>query len=127
MRWYKANPTRFEMEKMLLAKHHPGVKLIIEHGKVRVLKRFRTRKDIYHIEGIFPDKFPYAPLRVFVRKPALRKSPPHRYGGGQLCLHGSRDIGPETTAKVYLDWAVQWLKIYEKWLKGKPWPDTNYG
>jgi len=125
MKWYTNNPTRFEMEKHLLSRHHPGAKIIIEDGRVRVLKQFKTRRDTYLIEGEFPTNFPYSPMAVYIRSPALKKSPPHRYSGNQLCLHGSNDVGPETTAKVFLDWTIQWIRIYEQWLKGKPWPTTN--
>jgi len=127
MKWYESNPARFEMEKRLLARFHPGVKIIKKSGKMHVLKKFRTRKDTYLLDAIFPDRFPYSSVQVFVRQPRLKKSPPHQFSGGQICLHGSRDVGPETTAKVYLDWAVQWIKTYERWLDGETWPPTNYG
>ncbi|MHC4728284.1 MAG: hypothetical protein ACYS17_13770 [Planctomycetota bacterium] len=103
-----------------------GVKIVIKNRKMRVLKKFRTRKDTYLIEAVFPDRFPYSPMEVFVRQPRLKKSPPHQYSKGQLCLHESGGVGPETTAKVYIDWAIQWIRLYERWLGGKSWPPTNY-
>lgn len=127
MEWYETNRTRFEIEKQLLARHHPGSKIIIKNKQMSVLKPVKTRKDCYLVEAIFGSHHPYSNMKVFVREPGLRNSPPHRFSGGELCLHGSDDVGPETTAKVYLDWAVQWIKTYERWLDGEDWPDTNRG
>ncbi len=127
MKWYKSNPQRFEIEKKLLAQHHPGVKIVIKGSKMSVFKGFATSRDSYLIEGVFPSQYPYSPMKVFIREPRLKKSPPHQYGRGQLCLYGTSDVRPETTAKVYLDWSEQWIRNYERWLEGKPWPNTNRG
>lgn len=124
MEWYKSNPARFEMEKLLLARFYHGVKIVIEKGKMRVVMKLRTRKADYHVKGFFPRDFPYSPLNVYIRKPRLQ-SPPHVYDGGKLCLHYDDGVGPETTAKIYLDWTKQWIAAYEKWLDGKDWPKTN--
>ncbi len=124
MEWYKSNPVRFEMEKRLLARFHPGVKIIIEKGEMRVIMKFRARKATYFIEGFFPRDFPNSPLDVYVREPRL-KSSPHQYSRGRLCLHDDDDVGPETTAKIYMDWTKQWIATYERWLEGIPWPKTN--
>ncbi len=125
MKWYENNPGRFEMEKCLLARHHPGSKVVIKNGRISVLKRVQTAQATYLLEGIFPKNYPYAPMGIYILEPVLQKTPPHQYKGGRLCLHGGNDVGPETTAKVYFDWAVQWLNIYEEWLRGKSWPKRN--
>ena len=125
MKWYKLNPYRFEMEKVILKKKKKGAKIEIEDGVVQVTKFFKTGRHKYLIRGMFPDMFPYSPLQVFIDKPALKKSPPHLYKEGCLCLHGPDDVGPQTTAKVYLDWAEQWILTYERWLREIPWPKTN--
>ena len=125
MKWYTNNPVRFEMEKHLLGRHHPGVKIIIKDGRTQVLKQLKTHQDTYLIEGEFPNNFPYSPMKVYIRNPVLKGSPPHQYNGDLLCLHGPNDVGPETTAKVYLDWAIQWIRTYERWLNGEVWPPKN--
>ncbi len=127
MIWFKNNPQRFEVEKKLLVRFHPGVKIIIKDGQMSVLKELVTSKDIYLIEAKYSDRHPYSPMKVFIREPYLKNTPPHQYGEGRLCLHDENDVGPETTAKLYLDWAEQWIHIYERWLEGKPWPNTNRG
>jgi hypothetical protein len=127
MKWYQSNPVRFEIEKRLLAKYHPGSRIIIENGEMKVQKRFLGSKWQYFIEGIFSDRHPYSSMKFYIKEPRLKNSPPHRYSGSELCLHGSDDIGPETTAKVYMDWAIQWIQTYERWLDGEDWPDTNKG
>jgi len=125
MKWYESNPIRFEIEKRLLAKAHPGCRLVIKDGRMKLQKTLQLRKNCYQIEGIFSDNYPYSHMRFFVFSPPLKNSPPHRYGDGELCTHGSSDVSSETTAKVYLDWAIQWLQTYERWLDGEPWPETN--
>lgn len=127
MIWFKTNRSRFIAEKVLLARFHPGAKMVIKNSRMSVFKQIVTSKDIYLIEAQYSDKHPYRPMNVFIREPRLKKSPPHQYIKGQLCLHDLRDVGPETTAKIYLDWAKQWIGIYERWLEGEPWPDTNQG
>ena len=125
MKWYERNPERLAIEKRLLAAYHRGVKMCIKHGQIHVIKSIAGRYGTYVVRGTFSDQHPYAPMEFEIVSPALKRSPPHRYTGGQLCLHDPGDVGPETTAKVYLDWAEQWIQIYEDWLDGKPWPDTN--
>lgn len=94
---------------------------------MRVLKQLWTHQNKYFIEGIFSDHHPYSAMRVYVREPHLKGSPPHKFPGNELCLHDDDGVGPETTAKIYMDWACQWIRIYEKWLDGKRWPKTNRG
>ncbi len=127
MKWYESNPERFEIEKRLLARHHRGSTLIIQGGEVKLAKRVTTQRGTYDVEGVFADGHPYTPMCFFIRYPRLRGSPPHRYDDGRLCLHEPGQAGPETTAKVYLDWTIQWIRIYERWLDGTPWPETNAG
>lgn len=125
MIWFKDNPQRFEVEKKLLAWFHPGVKIIIKDGQMSVFKKFTTYKNSYLIKAKYSDRHPYSPMEVSIREPHLEKTPPHQYEEGRLCLHGTSDVGPETTAKVYLDWTEQWIRNYERWLEDKPWPRTN--
>lgn len=125
MKWYETNPARFEAEKRLLAQHHPGTKIIIQGGQVKLTKKIRTKKNTYLIEGTFPKGYPYSPVCVKVIEPKLKSGVPHRYCDGRLCLHSGCDVGPETTAKIILDWTVQWLLTYEKWLDGERWPKNN--
>lgn len=125
MKWWQSNPARFEIEKRLLARHHRSVKIVIEKGTMYVIKPYRSGKRRYMIEGKFDAHHPYAPMRFFIREPKITDSPPHSFSDGQLCLHGSGDTGPHTTAKVFLDWAIQWIRTYEKWQTTGTWPKTN--
>lgn len=127
MKWHELNPSRLAIEKRLLAQYHSGAKIIIKGGKMRVIKQIVTSRNTYLIEAIFADRHPYSPMQVYIREPRLKKKPEHMYSGGQLCLHKSNEVGPGTTAKVYLDWTVQWILTYERWLEGGKWPKTNRG
>ena len=126
MKWYEINPLRLELERRLLGQYHPGCKLIKYNGKFTVQLQIRTRKRSYQLSGIFPDRFPNDPMRVRIERPKITDGPPHyfSYDGG-LCIYGSGNYGPETTAKVYLDWAKQWIKSYEHWQDMRIWPKTN--
>lgn len=125
MQWYQLDNKRFELEKELLRRYYPGSKIIIEHGIARVEKALISRQDVYLLKGIYPSTFPYSPMHVYIDSPDLEKTPPHLFNEGRLCLHGPNDVGPQTSAKIYLDWAKQWILIYERWLRGVPWPKTN--
>jgi hypothetical protein len=125
MKWYESNPERLAVERCLLAKHHRGAKLIIKDGQMSVVKRIYTRRNTYVIEGIFADIHPYSPMQFYIREPRLATPTRHMYSGGQMCLHEPGSVGPQTTAKVYLDWAIQWIDLYERWLDGEDWPETN--
>ena len=125
MKWYRSDPERFAVEKMLLARHHPGVKIVIKDGEMSVFKKLATPRNNYLIKAKFSDRHPYSPMEVYIVEPCLRNTPPHQYSEGRLCLHGNSNVGSETTAKVYLDWAEQWIHIYERWLKTHRWPQTN--
>jgi len=114
------------MEKRLLAENHGGSRIIIENGTVRVEFTFATCRDNYEMVAYFPKNYPYDPMQVFVKSPTL-ESPPHRYTNGRLCLHGDNDFDAGTTAKVYIDWAKQWILTYEKWLATGEWPVGNKG
>lgn len=126
MKWYELDVDRFELEKILLRQHHPGCKLIKCDGKYSVELQIRTNKRCYQLRGIYPDQFPNDPMRVQIKSPKLEDCPPHyfSYNGG-LCIYGTGNYGPETTAKVYIDWAKQWIKRYEYWQETRIWPETN--
>jgi hypothetical protein len=126
MKWYEVNPLRLELEKRLLRQHHPGFRLIKENGRWRVEIKIRTPKRLYHLKGIFPDRFPNSPMTVHIENPKIRDCPPHYFSReGGLCIYGHSNYGPETTAKVYLDWSKQWLKCYEHWQDTGIWPKNN--
>lgn len=127
MRWYELDPDRFEVEMALLAQHHPGTKIIKENSRIRAEKWYRTRQSNYLIKAVFSDRHPYEPMEVSIEKPRIKGRPPHYFSNGLLCLHHFSEGRAQTTAKVYLDWTVQWIKCYEKWLNTREWPETNKG
>ena len=126
MKWFELDPIRFELEINLLRRHHRGCKLIKQNGKYSIQFQVRTTKRSYQLEAIFPDTFPNSPMVVQVKHPKITDFPPHYFGkSGGLCIYGSGNFGPETTAKVYIDWAKQWIKCYEQWQITGVWPVTN--
>ena len=125
MTWYQRDPKRFEIEKHILRQRHPGVKLVIKNGKVSVFKKYTTRRQSYLIEGKFPKNYPFLPLAVFIVEPPLKKAPPHQFRDKRLCLHRYNEQTAQLSCSIFLDWAVQWLNNYEKWLEGNKWPANN--
>jgi hypothetical protein len=123
---YESNPTRFALERKLLAQYHPGCKLIKQNDLFSVQFQVQTHKRTYLLKGVFPNTYPNSPMVVKIVKPAITDYPPHFFGSnGGLCIYGSNNYGPETTAKVYIDWAKQWIKCYENWQETGKWPVTN--
>ena len=120
MSWYIRDPGRFELEKRLLRQFHPDVKLVKKKGLLRIHKHVRGSKATYVGELIYPKRFPYSEIEPYLLSPKIRRSP-HEFSDGQLCLHHSEDVGPETTGKVFCDWFVQWVRHYEKWLRTGHW------
>lgn len=126
MKWYEVNPIRFELEKKLLAVHHPGCKLVKESGEYRVELQVKTNIRTYHVTGVFPNRYPNAPMTVHIPQSQIDDYPPHYFDeNGELCLYGCGNVGSETTAKVYIDWAKQWIKCYESWQRTRRWPVNN--
>ena len=130
MEWYSLNKPRFEIEKKLLREHHSQVELHVPKkagGCVTLHKKVRTSRDVYHLEGKFAHNHPYSPMTFKITQPKLKYNTPHCFSSGVLCLHRDNEVGPQTTAKVYLDWAIQWIQTYEQWLETGHWPKTNRG
>jgi hypothetical protein len=126
MKWYERDPIRFEMERQLLRRFYPDVKLLQKRGSMYIHKTVRGRKNTYTVELTYPEKFPWSPLTSRMLTPKLPMSP-HQYSPGMLCLYEPGDAGPETTGKVFCDWVVQWVYHYERWLRGISWPTKSGG
>ena len=94
---------------------------------MRVEKTFRTSRNTYLIRACYTDSHPYSAMVVRIVQPPIKGRPPHYFSDGSLCLHDDKDVGPQTTTKVYLDWALQWVLCYEQWLDTGKWPKTNRG
>lgn len=122
MRWDEKRPERFALERQLLSKFHPGCKLVKKRDQWRVRKRHRGRRDSYEVELVLPKNFPYGMAKAYLLRPRIKKAP-HYFPdmGHWLCLNEREDVTVETTIKVYLDWFVQWVGKYERWLKTGKW------
>ena len=119
--WYAKRSDRLEVEGRLLKRRYPQAALVKKNAQMRVRINLRGKRDMYECELIYPSRFPYEEIDVFIRSPKLEESP-HRYSKTQVCVnHG--DWGPQTTAIVYIDWLRKWIDRYENYLKTGRWKD----
>jgi hypothetical protein len=122
MSWHERDPVRFALEAALLGHHYAGIQLVKQEGLWRIRMAVASPTSTYLLELIYPPRFPLAPVQAFMTSPDIRGAP-HVIGDNLLCMYHKEDIGPETTGKVYTDWAVEWIKRYEKWRQTKVWDD----
>lgn len=64
------------------------------------------------------------PPRVWVLRPALHPSAPHRFPDGRLCLYCPRDRSWHPglyIADIIVPWIAEWLLFYELWLETGRW------
>ena len=96
-------------------------------GSLYVLIALQTSQNrIYTLAIAFPDTYPYILPSVFVRKPALHASAPHRFRNGNICYLHSRMWNPGRHTLTFVIWrAAKWLNKYDVWLATGKWPGAE--
>jgi hypothetical protein len=122
MAWFDSHPDRLAIEKRLLKQHYPGVALVKKDGLLRIWISIRGRSAVYRCELVYPPRFPFQPMHVYIREPRVR-SRFHQFKDGSPCLHRHGDVGPETTAVVYIRWLEEWIRRYEESCRTRKWRD----
>lgn len=122
MAWYDQHRERFALEARLLKRAYPEAKLVKKGGLMRVWLRIRGRLRVYESELIYPLRFPFEPMKAYMLSPRI-DSKFHQFNDGRLCLHEPEDVGPQTTAIVYIGWLNGWIDRYEKSLRTGKWRD----
>jgi hypothetical protein len=125
MSWDIRYPERFGLEKLLLGRSYPNVKLVKKNGRWRIYITVRTRRNVYVGELIYPEGFPWAHIEPWLLHPKVGNCP-HRFSNGMLCFYEPGDVGPETTGKVFCDWFVEWVRHYEHWLETGNWDELHW-
>ena len=125
MKWYEAKIDRFLKERMIIKEFYPTAKMDIKNGHLIALLTVQARKDSYLLEIVYPTGFPYEEPKAYIRKPRIRNAK-HRWKDGSLCVEGKAEP-PILSGKIVIDWSINWIKAYEDWLDGIPWPDYVRG
>ena len=123
MNWYERNGGgRLAVEAELLRRHYPSAKLVLQGGLMRVRMNIRGRLAVYRLEVVYPDRFPNAQPKAYIRQPELSASTPHLYPDESLCLHHGNEVGNQTSAMVIITWSVLYVRAYERWKTTGRWP-----
>lgn len=94
-------------------------------GGLKAMVALQTTKRIYTLDITFPDSYPSAMPKVFVRKPKLDSSP-HRYPDDQICYMHSSVWNPGSHDLAFvIARSAKWLSKYEVYLVKRRWPGAG--
>ena len=101
---------------------HPTVE-----GGVMSLIALDTSRRVYTLAVLFPASYPNRMPKVYVRKPALQRSPHrYRYPDNQICyLHPHMWNPGRHDLKFVIARAAKWLAKYEVYLETGQWPGAG--
>lgn len=95
-------------------------------GKVFVKAALQAGNQTYILAIYFPDNYPNSMPKVYVTKPSLSTSPPHRYNDGTICyLHPTMWNPGYHGLKFVIARAAKWLSKYEVWKQKGRWPGAG--
>ena len=97
-------------------------------GKVYVRTALQpSAQQCYVLSIYFPDTYPYEMPKVFINKPEINTSPPHRYNTGNICyLHPTMWNPGQHNLLFVIQKAAKWLSKYEVWKQnGRIWPGVE--
>ncbi len=125
--WPENDKVRFLLEIKLLRRSYPDARPIISNGLLMVSNKFQGKRAAYMMKIEYPVDFPWSAPSAFITKPRIAGAK-HIFDKGQLCLYTQKEVGPQTSGKVILDWAIAWLRAYEAWLdSGRThWPSIRH-
>lgn len=97
------------------------------NGSLYVLGALQTSVNrLYTFAIFFPDVYPNAMPSVYVRKPDLKSSAPHRYKDGNICYLHPKMWNPGLhTLSFVVQRAAKWLNKYEVWQATGNWPGAQ--
>ena len=96
-------------------------------GKVYVKVALQpTSQQFYIITINFPDSYPNAMPSIYIDKPAIDSSSPHRYDTGSMCyLHYTMWNPGVHNLSFVIQRAAKWLSKYEVWKRSRIWPGAE--
>lgn len=122
MTWYRRDPQRFALEVDLLRRATDGKFARIDETLI-----FDEDVEVgavrFGVHIVFPDNFPFAPPRAFVRYPVIPPSvETHQFTNGALCLHAEDEWCPKNTGLWVRNRAVAWLHALVEFSNTGNWP-----
>lgn len=127
MAWYEtySGSERLQLECELLSLDYPQTKVIrCSDNRIRVegyLGPNNLCSGRYYVVAEYPDNYPYGRIRVWCPYEKFPWGTSHRYTDGDLCLEHD-DFTPDDTMATVLGWTLQWLALYENFLRtGEKW------
>lgn len=95
-------------------------------GGVFVKAGFQTSAGNMYIAAIYFQGYPTRMPSVYVTKPAIRDSSPHRYKAGNICyLHPSMWNPGRHDVTFVLARTAKWLNKYDIWCLKGHWPGAE--
>jgi|ERR1041385_3687594 hypothetical protein len=96
------------------------------NGGLFVLAALQPRTQIYTLRILFPDTYPNVMPSVYVSKPAIKTTAPHRYKDGNLCYLHPRMWNPGLHSLTFvIGRTAKWLAKYEVWQSTGSWPGAE--
>jgi len=96
-------------------------------GKVCVKAALQPTSQQYYVVTVyFPDSYPNEMPAVYVNKPAIDNSVPHRYTKGNICYLFPTMWNPGVhNLRFVIQRAAKWLSKYEIWKQKRIWPGAE--
>ena len=96
-------------------------------GKVYVRAALQpSAQQFYIVSMYFPDTYPNEMPSVYVDKPVIDSSVPHRYTRGNICyLHPKMWNPGRHDISFVLGRTAKWLSKYEIWKLRRRWPGAS--
>lgn len=127
MQWYKTSrgAERLDTELKLLAHGFPRfIPKVLDDGAVvasGLIGPSDLLKNSYYVVAEFP--YTYGDgnrVNVYLPDEELPSDTPHVYSDSEICIDHN-DFTPETDIIDVLGWTIQWLVLYEDFLKTGRW------
>lgn len=100
---------------------------VTSDGRPYVLAALQTTPGrLYTLAVQFTDLYPNEMPRVYVRKPSILATAPHRYREGNICFQHPSTWNPGRHDLCHvIARTAKWLNKYEVWLTTQTWPGAE--
>ena len=129
IQWYLVRKDRLVAESKVMKLSFPQFKLKrLKGGALAWRGEIVSNKgNRYDIALIYPENFPYEPIKAYILFPKLHPDTPHVFADGSLCLFAPSDRGwdDSITAATMAAKVAAWIFAYEYWLEKGVWPGPS--
>ena len=98
-----------------------------DDGKVFIRVALQPSSQQYYVINVyFPDSYPNEMPNVYINKPIIASSAPHRYTRGNICyLHPTMWNPGVHNLSFVIQRMAKWLSKYEVWKQKGIWPGAE--